>query len=437
MSLRPQLHFTAREGWVSDPLGLTHHNGTYHLFFQYVPGTKRWTPECRWGHATSTDLLRWTELPVALAPGDGDDGCWSGSVVVPADRDPILLYTSVQLPDSAIGRIRAARPADDDWREWVKGEVVAEAPAQLAVTAFRDPSVIREGDVWRMLVGASTQGRATVLVYTSTNLLDWAYTGQLAQRSAQLTRPVWTGTLWECPHLVRFGDRYVLVVSVWDDHTLHYVAAAVGTYHDGVFDADTWHRLTYGPGPYAATTYLDDQGRPGMLAWLRRITDPSGAWAGALTMPALLAIDQHGEPFLSPHPNISPRRREALDAASWPTGAAVYLDWSPEPGVGDTLVIGGDEGTALMELRAADRTLTVTRVGGHAGTASTMPWPDADITLILDGPVLEAFCGGALLAAPIDARHQRVLAATDGGPGRYRHWLLETAPATAPSEGHS
>ena len=37
MAIRPLLHFTAGEGWINDPHGLTYREGTYHLFFQYVP----------------------------------------------------------------------------------------------------------------------------------------------------------------------------------------------------------------------------------------------------------------------------------------------------------------------------------------------------------------------------------------------------------------
>ena len=92
---RPVLHFTSRSGWINDPLGLTHDDGTYHLFFQHVPAGTVWDPGCAWGHATSTDLLHWAEQPVALSPGDGDQGCWSGSVALPEPGRPVVFYTSV------------------------------------------------------------------------------------------------------------------------------------------------------------------------------------------------------------------------------------------------------------------------------------------------------------------------------------------------------
>src|SRR3954471_487360 len=114
MAMRPLLHFTAGAGWINDPHGLTYRDGTYHLFFQHLPTASAWAPDCHWGHATSPDLLRWTEQPVALRPGDGDDGCWSGSVVAPGDGDAALFYTSVRAPNLELGRVRRARPADPE-----------------------------------------------------------------------------------------------------------------------------------------------------------------------------------------------------------------------------------------------------------------------------------------------------------------------------------
>jgi len=33
------------------------------------------------GHAVGNNLFELTHLPVALAPGDGDDGIWTGSLL--------------------------------------------------------------------------------------------------------------------------------------------------------------------------------------------------------------------------------------------------------------------------------------------------------------------------------------------------------------------
>ena len=62
---RQQFHLQPPVGWLNDPNGLCVYGGQYHAFFQYGPfdvngGVKHW------GHAVSTDLLRWEQRPVIL-----------------------------------------------------------------------------------------------------------------------------------------------------------------------------------------------------------------------------------------------------------------------------------------------------------------------------------------------------------------------------------
>ncbi|MCQ6273266.1 glycoside hydrolase family 32 protein, partial [Pseudarthrobacter sp. R1] len=73
------MHYAARNTWLNDPNGLIFHDGVYHLYYQNNPLGNVWG-NVSWGHATSTDLLTWTEHPVAIAC-DGNEDIFSGSIV--------------------------------------------------------------------------------------------------------------------------------------------------------------------------------------------------------------------------------------------------------------------------------------------------------------------------------------------------------------------
>ena len=86
-SLRPQLHYSGRRGIINDVNGLVYYQGQYNLYYQHNPygisfsysvdGAQR-----NWGHAVSTDMVHWQELPDAIYPHLYGDYVWSGSAVI-------------------------------------------------------------------------------------------------------------------------------------------------------------------------------------------------------------------------------------------------------------------------------------------------------------------------------------------------------------------
>ena len=100
--LRPSAHFTAQDTWLNDPNGLLHHAGVYHLFFQNNSEGNIWGP-MSWGHATSTDLVTWSEHDVAIAHTP-EENVFSGSAVAdvrntagfagPGETALVAVYTS-------------------------------------------------------------------------------------------------------------------------------------------------------------------------------------------------------------------------------------------------------------------------------------------------------------------------------------------------------
>ena len=395
--MRPRLHFTAEAGWINDPHGLTFHDGRYHLFHQYVPDSLVWAPNCHWGHATSSDLLTWVHHDVAIAPGDGDDGVWTGSLVQDDDRTRIL-YTSVVQPDIGLGRVRLATPVDDTWDAWTKGDIVVRPPEHLDLIAYRDPFVVREGTGWRMVVGAATRsGDALALTYTSEDLTTWAYDGVALSRSTHETDPVWMGALWECPQVFEVDGHWVMVSSIWDDDVLHYAGYAIGdagSYRDGRFTPADWGRLSFGDSYYAPSFFRDRDGRPCLMFWMRGVADAEQGWASCLSLPHVLTV-RDGRLVATPHPELTTGRASTMRAGEEAVGFDV--EWSPSP-AGDQLVLTSGAGKTGC-LTAADGAVTLERPGLDGWS---MPWSGGPIRVVVDGSVVEVSSADGILGGAID-----------------------------------
>ena len=81
-TLRSQLHFSSKRGWLNDANGMFYYNGQYHLYYQHDPFNWDGTGQKWWGHAVSTDMLNWHELQEGIYSHTYGDDVWSGSAVV-------------------------------------------------------------------------------------------------------------------------------------------------------------------------------------------------------------------------------------------------------------------------------------------------------------------------------------------------------------------
>jgi beta-fructofuranosidase len=391
MTTRPLFHFTARSGWINDPHGITARDGGYDVFYQYVPGRTAWAPNCHWGHARGADLLSLVERDPALVPGDGDGGIWTGSLVTGPQGDRIF-YTAVDVADVAVGRVRVAAPAGGEWDDWVKGDVVVEAPSGFEFVGFRDPFVRRDADAWRMFLGAGdADGRALALSYVSDDLDRWDYEGVALERSTTEREPAWTGAMWECPQIFEVDGRFVMLSSAWDRDVLNYAAYAIGSYNRGRFTAETWGRLTYGPSYYAPSYFPDAEGRPTISLWMRGVEDVDAGWAGAHSIPHLLSLD--GDVLVArPHPDLE-RYRAAVDTALV-AGVAADIEW---------------QGAGRLSIRSGGRLLA--EIDGDSAMVAVisgvdrweLPRAAPAIRVVVDAGVLEISSDRGVLGLAVES----------------------------------
>lgn len=306
--LRPRWHVRPATGWLNDPNGLARVDGRYHVFFQHHP-TSVTHGDIHWGHVSSTDLVRWREEPLALAPRPGQadaHGCWTGCLV-DDDGVPTLVYSAVA-DDSGRADVVLAR-SDRTLSSFVADEhVTAPMPDLPGVSDVRDPFVFtHDGHRWAVQGAGAAGGRPQLLLWRCDDLSDWRFCGALADDGDPVLAAEAAAEIWECPNLVRIGADWVLVLSLWRTvdgvHRLDGVRWALGdllSEGDGLrFVARTAGVLDHGPTFYAPQLLLDDAGPDGPRvlmwgwAWEHERTPEqvqAQGWAGVLTCPRELDV---------------------------------------------------------------------------------------------------------------------------------------------------
>lgn len=222
----PALHRVHPTGWINDPNGIVHVDGRWHVYFQYNPYSAR-HERIHWGHMSSADLAHWRPEPLGPVPRDGEadaDGCWSGVGLLDRRMDPAgvptLVYSGVDgQGDNAFSRVLVAR-ADRPLEQLVDpGRVVAKVPRIPGLIGVRDPFVF-EFEGWRWAIqGAGVRGEngvtPVILLFSCDDLEQWEYVGELLRGDDPVAAEHAPAELWECPQLVRVGQQWVLMLSLW------------------------------------------------------------------------------------------------------------------------------------------------------------------------------------------------------------------------------
>ncbi|MGL4981638.1 MAG: glycoside hydrolase family 32 protein [Treponemataceae bacterium] len=307
---RQTYHYTAPAGWLNDPNGLIYFRGKYHLFYQHNPFAPVWA-SMHWGHAHSSDLLHWQELPLALAPSEPYDshergGCFSGSAVE-KDGTLYLFYTGCIIQDGKSIQTQCLATSTDGihFQKHPLNPLIALPPHGYS-QEFRDPKVFFHGNHWYMVVGASIGGQETgdgrILLYQSSDLLHWSFFSEIASSNGQ-----W-GAMWECPDLFELDGKWVLLFSPIGMATrrcVYFVGSMDFT--TGTFTMHNSSQIDFGSDFYAPQTFEDHTGKRIMIAWLDSWDVPSEDhptkgenWRGGFTIPRILSIDENNTLLCKP-----------------------------------------------------------------------------------------------------------------------------------------
>jgi fructan beta-fructosidase len=304
---RPAYHFSPAAHWINDPNGMVYYQGTYHLFYQYFPGGMTWGP-MHWGHATSPDMVRWQEQPIALAP-DSLGYIFSGSAVVDErntsgfgqnGKVPLVAIFTYHNPkrektDPNHTQSQAIAYSLDAGKTWTKyaGNPVLKNPG---IPDFRDPKVSWNAQANKWIMTLATKDRITF--YSSPNFKDWTKESEFgAQLGAH-------GGVWECPDLFPLtlnGKTYdVLLVNLNPGGPN---GGSATQYFVGNFDGHTFTPLStktkwldYGPDEYAGVTFANTAPRRLFMGWMSNWDYanqvPTSPWRNAMTTPRELALQQ-------------------------------------------------------------------------------------------------------------------------------------------------
>jgi sucrose-6-phosphate hydrolase SacC (GH32 family) len=267
---RPKVHFSPIRGWLNDPSGMIYLDGTWHLYYantrfsNVVAG-----PNNAWGHATSTDLLRWEEQPTFLTPVRGECSFWTGGAAVDVANTtglgkpgkPAVVFSANNGSDAPNAFTQCTFVSTDGGMSVIRNPDMMYKPLPAEDSrrggGTRDPMILwyAPEKKWVMVVyNQPPGGKHGFYFYDSMDLKTWRETGVLED-------------MYECPNLFQLpvdGKKADMRWVTWGSDS---------SYHVGQFNGKTFvpegdkHRMHF--GAYSASQVFANApgGRIVQIGW--------------------------------------------------------------------------------------------------------------------------------------------------------------------------
>lgn len=310
----PQLsdgyHFRPPFGWMNDPNGFGRFGGRPHLFYQHYSHGLRWN-NMHWGHAVSSDYLRWRHLPIFLFPSeelssrpDKRGGAFSGSAIAQPNAPGIrVFFTEQEKGREPEEQIQLTATSADLFSAGQAEVILPRRPQGEGLTSdFRDPYVFRGPDgLWKMLLGSQSDDGGVILLYDTedrTAAGGWTYRGRL------LVEKRFATTAIECPCLLPLDGpatspftHWVLIYGLMNSEDpatgrKNLTMAEVGWFDGLSFVKEFQQELDFGTDNYAFQAFMDGD-TPIGIGWLANWADagPTIDFPTAMTLPRTLQLE--------------------------------------------------------------------------------------------------------------------------------------------------
>ncbi len=286
---RPQFHFTAQKNWLNDPNGLVYYDGTYHLFFQYMPPHRPGAYK-DWGHAVSTDLVHWRQTPNHITPHKVWAGCWSGSAVVDHDnvagfqtgdkKTIVAFITNGGVPGDGIGPectqcIAYSTDGGNTFRYYDQNPVIKNIHG-----SNRDPKVVWDKASKKWILSLYMDKDNDFGLFSSADLKHWEYLSTVSLKGVA-----------ECPGFEPLpvdGDSSKIKWLLFGANG-NYV---IGSFNGKNFTPETSVQTAdYGKNFYAGQTWDNaPDGRCIHIAWMPTKEYPGMPFEQQMTFPTELTL---------------------------------------------------------------------------------------------------------------------------------------------------
>ncbi|MFK7953216.1 MAG: glycoside hydrolase family 32 protein [Ekhidna sp.] len=338
---RPAYHFSPYKNWIGTPISMVYHNNEYHLFYQYNSEDTDMESDS-WGHAVSSDMMKWEEVNSISFFEDNEQGSIVSDSKNSSELGQNPLVAFVGTSDGVM--LSYSEDEGNSWKNYDNNPILETEGI---------PKVSWIENQWIMTVTKDTQ----VTFFSSEDLIHWSQESKLSlEKAAKNTE------------LFSVSDSWGLLIN-----SKNVVEALVGEF-DGSTFIPTKDPIPFDLGPdNSAGTISNISGRSvyiGHMSNQEYMEDlPTKSWQSSFTLPRELSVNEINQiksfPISEINTVLTAKRRGKVDllksrSSSWYSFTVVSASADIEVTVlnneDEKLVLRYDQSSFILDRSASGLT---------------------------------------------------------------------------------